>query len=83
MLETALTGVETEIRNCIAGQPSVSNKQELEFIAIKLREMLNSIAIEQKIEVPGLWRIVTDTWPYTHMLRQQIVEAEYAYERLK
>lgn len=82
-LENALAGVVNELAEIAAGKPSVSTKSELDFIGAKLREMLASLTIETKIETPGLWRIVTDTWPYTNKLRQQIVEAELDYERLK
>jgi hypothetical protein len=82
-LESVLAGVVGELAEVAAGKPSVSTKTELNFIAAKLREMLESLNTERKIEIPGLWRIVTDTWPHTNKLRQQIVEAELNYERLK
>jgi hypothetical protein len=77
-----LTG-SRELGEIAAGKPSVSTKSELEFISVKLREMLETLNLERKVETPGLWRIVTDTWPHTNKLRQQIVEAELSYERLK
>jgi len=82
-LETALNGVASELAASAAGTSSVSTKNELEFISAKLREMLESLNLERKVEIPGLWRIVTDTWPHTSKLRQQIIEAELSYERLK
>jgi len=82
-LETALAGVADELAGIAAGRPSVSTKNELDFIVAKLREMLESLNSGTKVATPGLWRIVTDTWPHTNKLRQQIVEAELNYERLK
>jgi hypothetical protein len=38
--------------------------------------------VGKKRDVPGLWRIVIDTWPYTDPLRKLIVEAELGYEKL-
>lgn len=82
-LETALSGVTIELGEIAAGKTSISSTDELNFIAHKLREMLENLNVGKKIEVSGLWRIVIDTWPYTSKLRQQIVEAELSYERLK
>lgn len=82
-LESALIGVEAELEEIVGGKASVSTRRELEFIAASLREMLESLSLNKKIEVPGLWRVVTDTWPHKNKLGQQIVEAEYSYQRLK
>ncbi|HBB87749.1 MAG TPA: hypothetical protein DC047_09055 [Blastocatellia bacterium] len=82
-LERAMIGVEAELGEIANGKPSVSTRRELEFIAASLREMLESLSLNRIIEVPGLWRVITDTWPYTNELGQQIVEAEYSYQHLK
>ena len=82
-IETALSGIMHELDEISAGKKSVSTKNELEFLQKKLQELLESINIGNKIEIAGLWRIVIDTWPHTNKLRQQIVEAEFGYERLK
>jgi hypothetical protein len=82
-LQAALDGVKLEISNIAMGGTSIASEQELRLIAGRLGEMLDSLKTGKRIEVPGLWRIVTDTWPHTDKLRQQIVEAELSYERLK
>jgi hypothetical protein len=51
------------------------------FVA-KLEEMRDSLDGGEMVPILGLWRIM-ETWPFKSNLRQQIVEAEYEYERLK
>ena len=80
-LETALNGVKAELAAIATGKPSISTQSELKFIEAKLLEMWESLSMGTKIEIAGLWRLVTDTWPHTNKLRQQIVEAELNYER--
>ena len=82
-LDAALSGAANELAEIAAGNPSISTTSELESIRAKLREVLESLSVGKKIETPGLWRIVTDTWPHTKKLRQQLVEAKLNYERLK
>lgn len=59
-----------------------TSERELFNILNTLKKMRCSIDNDQLVEVPGLWRIVIDTWPHTNDLRHKIVEAEYAYEKL-
>jgi transposase-like protein len=47
--------------------------------AVKMRDSLER---EEMVPFLGLWRIM-ETWPFKNDLRQQIIEAEYEYERLK
>ena len=70
-LEAALTGVASELAKVLVGEPSFSTKKELELIDAKLREMLESLSMGRKPEIPGLSRIVTDTWPHTRALSNQ------------
>ena len=60
-----------------------TTEEELSSFARELNRMHEAVEKRQKLEVPGLWRIVTDMWPYTSLLRQKIVEAELAYEKLE
>ena len=58
-----------------------TTEEELSSFAEELNLMLEAVESRQIREVPGLWRIVTDVWPYTSTLRQKIVEAELSYEK--
>ncbi len=83
LLLKTIQEVERALKDWPEAQFSFSSGQELVFINIKLKEMLHSLEEGKKIPVPGLWRIVIDTWPYTNNLRQKIVETELKYDRLK
>jgi len=82
-LEAALAGVSLELQKGADGGPSVSSERELRLIQIELREMLESLNRGAKRKIPGLWRLIIDTWPYDNELRHAIVEAEFNYERWK
>jgi|GEM_PF-4104147 len=83
LLAEAVVGVDDALKAWPQAPLPFSSEKELKFFSAKLQEMLRSIEAEGAVEIPGLWHIVTDTWPYTNKLRQKIVEAELAYERLK
>jgi hypothetical protein len=82
-LEDTLSGVTAELTAIASGSAGVSTEDELKFIRTKLLEMLESLDKGTKVETPGLWHVVIDTWPYGNQLREKIVKAELSYERLK
>jgi hypothetical protein len=85
-LGKALEGVNNEIEKCRKGQPALDSEVQLNFISRGLQEMADVLDkheyVGKKRDIPGLWRIVIDTWPYTDPLRKLIVEAELGYEQL-
>lgn len=59
-----------------------TTEEELASFGHELEQMLESINTGKARDVPGLWRIVIDMWPYTNQFRQKIVDAELAFEEL-
>jgi hypothetical protein len=59
-----------------------TSQSELNHIASDLNRMIEALETGRRIETPGLWRVVTDTWPFTNQLAVKIVEAELAYQKL-
>lgn len=81
-LRDALEGVRAELMKCQQGQPAVDSERNLLWVASGLEGMLSGLDQAVRPEVPGLWHVVTDTWPPTFPLGDKVVEAEYAYQRL-
>jgi len=82
LLGEALTGLHEAIIEWPQKPLTFTSEEELASLYKNIKKMKNSLDENTAIEVLGLWRIVIDTWPYTSKLRQKIVEAELAYERL-
>jgi hypothetical protein len=80
-LNEALVGVEGYLNDWSKVSQNFTSEAELGIFAVKLREMRESLDDGKTVSVLGLWRIM-ETWPYKNELRQKIVEAELAYERL-
>lgn len=80
-LTEALIGVESYLSDLANSPNDFTNEAELKTFAAKIREMLRSLNTGDAIPIYGMWRIM-ETWPYQNKLRQKIVEAELAYERL-
>lgn len=83
LLKDALKGVQQAQSDWNNSPLDFTTEEELSSFAGELNRMLEAIENRQRVAVPGLWRIVTDMWPYTNSLRQKIVEAELAYEKLE
>ena len=81
-LDEALAGVEEYLRDWSKAPQDFTTEAELQIFAAKLREMRKSLDKDEIVPILGLWRIM-ETWPFKNELRQKIVEAELAYERLK
>ncbi len=82
LLNEALLGV-NQARNEWAENPlDFTDEEELASFYHKLSEMKDSLDKNEPVNIFGLWRIVTDRWPFTDKLRNKIVEAELEYERL-
>jgi hypothetical protein len=81
-LKKALSGVKGYIDNWAEDPKDFTTLDELRQFDATLCEMLASLDKNEAIPVLGLWRIM-ETWPFKNDLRQQIVEAELAYERMK
>lgn len=82
LLQEALDGVQQAESSWDESPLDFTTKAELASFAQELEQMLKAVDVQEKRDIPGLWRIVTDTWPYTNHLRQKIVEAELAFEKL-
>jgi len=83
LLEEALNGIQ-QAQSAWSDSPlDFTTEEELATFAQALSLMLVALDKGEKRDIPGLWRIVTDMWPYTNKLRQKIVEAELAFEKLK
>lgn len=83
LLQEALDGVHQAESSWVESPLDFTTKAELASFAHELEQMLKAVDVQEKRDVPGLWRIVTDMWPYTNHLRQKIVEAELAFEKLQ
>ena len=83
LLNDSLCGVQAELRKCEAGQPAIDIERNLRWIAASLEEMIGDLETGHRQAVPGLWRVVGDTWPFDDPLGRKIIDAEYSYERLK
>lgn len=83
LLREALDGVRAELDKCRSGAPAVDSEEKLSWVASGLQEMLHGLDQADRPEAPGLWYVVTDTWPYKDPLGDKVVEAEHAYKRLK
>jgi hypothetical protein len=81
-LSEALAGVEDYLKNWPQSPQDFTTVGELQTFSAKLQEMLESLNKGETVPILGLWRIM-ETWPYKNEIRQKIVEAELAYERLK
>ena len=81
-LNEALAGIEGYLNDWPKAPQDFTTETELRVFATKLREMRQSLDEDKFVPILGLWRIM-ETWPYKNELRQKIVEAELAYERLK
>jgi len=81
-LSEALAGVEGYLKEWAQSPQNFTTEGELRAIVAKLREMQESLDKGETVPILGLWRIL-ETWPYKNEIRQKIVEAELAYERLK
>lgn len=81
-LSAALTGVEGYLADWPKAPKDFTTEAELQLFVGKLREMKSSLDQDENVPILGLWRIM-ETWPHKNELRQIIVEAELAYERLK
>lgn len=81
-LNEALAGLQSYLKQWPEAPQDFTNENELKAFVAKLEEMRNSLDRGQMVPILGLWRIM-ETWPFKNNLRQQIVEAEYEYERLK
>jgi len=82
LLTEALTAVHEASTEWGENPPNFTSREELAHLHCKLAELRDSLENDISVEVPGLWRPIADTWPYTNKLGQKIVEAELAYERL-
>jgi hypothetical protein len=80
-LDEALAGVEAYLRDWFNAPQDFTTEVELQMFAAKLREMRMSLDTDEIVPILGLWRIM-ETWPFKSELRQKIVEAELAYERV-
>jgi hypothetical protein len=83
LLNEALAGVQAELAKCEAGKPAIDIERNLRWIASSLDEMIAALDRSDRQPVPGLWRVVSDTWPHDDPLGRKIIDAEYSYERLK
>ena len=81
-LAEALHGVEGYLADWPTAPKDFTTEAELRLFVGKLREMKASLDVNENVPILGFWRIM-ETWPYKNELRQKIVEAELAYERLK
>ena len=86
-IDTAVVGVEAEIKKANDGLEAVDGLRQLQFIKSKLEE-LKAILNRGESEAiprskPGIARLVVDTWPLNDPLGEQICEIEYEYMRLK
>ena len=81
-LSETLAGVEGYLNDWPKAPQDFTTQAELKIFAAKLLEMRESLDQDKVVPILGLWRIM-ETWPYNNELRQKIVEAELAYERLK
>ena len=82
LLGEALAGVEGYLNDWTKAPQDFTTEAELKAFAAKLREMRESLDKDKTVPILGLWRIM-ETWPFKNALRQKIVEAELAYERLR
>jgi hypothetical protein len=82
-LHAALNGARQELTKVQAGEPGVSSERELLIVVAGLEHMLSGLAESVRPEAPGLGRIVIDTWPCDSALAESVLEAEYAYKKLK
>ncbi len=82
-LLTALDAVRQELAKLCAGEPAVGSERELLVVIDGLEEMLSGLTNAQRPEAPGVGHIVVDTWPLHSPVGERVLEAEYAYERLK
>jgi hypothetical protein len=81
-LDEALAGLQSYLKQWPEAPQDFTTENELKAFVAKLEEMRDSLDRGQMAPILGLWRIM-ETWPFKNNLRQQIVEAEYEYERLK
>ena len=82
LLQEALNGVRQANLAWADFPLDFTTEEELASFGHELEQMLESINTGKARDVPGLWRIVIDMWPYTNQLRQKIVDAELAFEEL-
>ncbi|MBK9121338.1 MAG: hypothetical protein IPM18_17300 [Phycisphaerales bacterium] len=82
-LLTALDAVRQELAKFRAGEPAVGSERELLVVIDGLEEMLSGLTNAQRPQAPGVGHIVVDTWPLHSPVGERVLEAEYAYERLK
>ncbi|MDR1146944.1 MAG: hypothetical protein LBK71_12540 [Verrucomicrobiales bacterium] len=80
-LNEALDGVDAYLNDWPQKPKYFTTINELRLFAVKIREMLESIDKGQAVPIFGIWRIL-ETWPYKNSLRQKLVEAEFAYEKI-
>ncbi|ADB18355.1 hypothetical protein Psta_3697 [Pirellula staleyi DSM 6068] len=83
LLQEARSGVHAELAKCEAGQPAIDIERNLRWIASSLDEMIAALDRSERQPVPGLWHVVSDTWPHDDPLGSKIIDAEYSYERLR
>lgn len=81
-LQEALDGVQAELSKAQSGLSTLDSEANLRWIAAGLETMLRALVKSEKPEPPGIWRVVTDTWPFADPLRKIVIEAEYDYQRL-
>ena len=81
-LEAALAGVQIELSKAKRGEEAIDSIDRLYLIFNQLSAMIETLCSESPVPVWGLWRIVTDTWPFQSKLSEQIVASELAYEKL-
>lgn len=86
LLNKAAESIRLEIEKASRGEEAVDCTDNLINIANSINEMIanlegGNIPPKEKRSI-GLWRLVTDTWPYNAEISRIVVEAELSYDRL-
>ena len=83
LLRQALEAVDQTLKDWSNNPLAHASERELILIRKGLDSMANAIRKNDLNESPRIWRLVTDTWPYTNDLGQLIIRAESAYDRYR
>lgn len=84
-IEAALAGVHDAATHRVGTASDAATLEQLTYIQRQLERMKASLDGElppRQERAPGLWHIITDSWPARDPLGEQIVAAELAYEQL-
>ncbi len=82
LLKRAREGVAGELSKAFSGEEALGDIEQLKNILSDLDAMTKSLTLmpSERVEAPGLWRVIVDMWPLKDPLGELIVTAEMAYE---